>query len=113
MLTKLRVRRAVLTALHCTVLRFTRSESKLLIVLGSDNRDNSTSVLLCPRFSWDIKNVLWTDRRGDQKKFADAVRRWKAFHDSLCGFNSNKIIAINQGVVLLSHWYGRAKDVYQ
>lgn len=53
----------------------------------------------------------WTDGRGDQSEFAEAVRRWRAFHNNLPENNSNKIDAVNQGIVLQSYLYGCARDL--
>lgn len=64
-----------------------------------------------PRFSWHIKAVPWTYRKGDQLEYAKAVKKWSAFHDNLQDSNSNKIPKIIRGIVLQSHLYGRAKDL--
>lgn len=39
------------------------------------------------------------------------VRRWSTFHDNLPESNRNKISVSNLRIVLLSHLYGRAKDL--
>lgn len=55
--------------------------------------------------------MLWTDGKGDQKEFSKAVKRWKAFHANLLDGSSNKIATLNEGIVLQSHLYGRARDL--
>lgn len=94
-----------------TVLCFRRYEFNFFIVVSPEICNNDTAVPLRPRFSWDIKNGPCTDGRGDQKEFSDAVRGWKAFHDNLPDCNSNKIIVVNQGIVLQPHLYGCARDI--
>ena len=36
-----------------------------------------------PKYSWDIKNVPWTDGKGNQDECAESVELWTAFHDAL------------------------------
>ena len=64
-----------------------------------------------PRFSWDIKTPPWTDGKGSQEGYFDAVMLWKQFHDALMINNQNKIPPTLQGIVLQSQLYGRAKDI--
>lgn len=39
------------------------------------------------------------------------MHRWCTLHDNIPNSNSNKIITLNQGIVLQSHLYGRACDI--
>lgn len=64
-----------------------------------------------PRFSWDIKNVPWTNGKGNQEEYAKAVALWDAFHNKLPDYNSNKISIELRGIMLHSQLYGRAKDI--
>ena len=64
-----------------------------------------------PRFSWDIRSVPWTDGRGNQEDYVNAVRSWTAFHAELPDSKSNKIPKGLRGIMLHSHLYGRAKDL--
>ncbi len=63
-----------------------------------------------PKFTWDLRNVPWTDGRGDQEGYAKKVKEWAAFHDSLTDQNSNKIQKEQRGLVLHTQLYGRAED---
>ena len=62
-----------------------------------------------PRFSWDIRSVPWTDGKGDQEEYVNAVRSWSSFHNKLPDSNSNKIPKSLRGIMLHSNLYGRAK----
>ena len=74
--------------------------------------DSSSAALPSrPRFSWDIKNVPWTDGKGNQEEYAKAVELWNAFHNKLTDSNSNKIPADLRGIMLQSQLYGRARDI--
>lgn len=53
-----------------------------------------SSVGLRLNLSWDIKGIPWTDEKGDQFEFIEAVRSWHAIHNILSEGNSNKITAI-------------------
>ena len=64
-----------------------------------------------PRFSWDSRQVPWTDGKGNQEQYAAAVRLWKLFHDTLPAANANKIPKSLQGVMLRSQLYGQAADL--
>ena len=64
-----------------------------------------------PKYSWDIKNVPWTDAVGDQFEYYKAVNRWGAFQDTLSASNTNKIDVASRGMVLQSNLYGRARDL--
>ena len=63
------------------------------------------------RFSWDLRSVSWTDRKGNQEDYVNAVTSWKSFHNKLLDTNSNKISENLRGIMLYSHVYGRAKDI--
>lgn len=39
---------------------------------------------------WDTRNVRWTDGRGDQELYKNAVSFWNAFHNALLETNSNR-----------------------
>jgi len=59
----------------------------------------------------DIRNVPWTDGKGNQEEYANSVSLWCAFHDKLPSSNSSKIPKELQGIMLQSQLYGRAKDL--
>ena len=63
-----------------------------------------------PKFSWDLKSAPWTDGKGSQEQYAEAVELWKLYHDSLADGTSGKIPKKLQGVILKSQLYGRARD---
>lgn len=63
-----------------------------------------------PKFSWDLKSAPWTDGRGTQEEFPDAVERWCDFHDLLEEKNPNKISPRLRGVMLWSQLSGRGRD---
>ena len=64
-----------------------------------------------PKFSWDLKTAPWTDGKGSQEQYAEAVELWKLYHDSLAEGTAGKIPKNLQGVVLKSQLYGRARDL--
>ena len=64
-----------------------------------------------PRFSWDVRAVPWTDGRGNQEQYAEAVSLWEAFQDTLADSNSNKVPKGARGIMLQSQLYGRARDL--
>lgn len=64
-----------------------------------------------PKFSWDAMSPPWTDGKGDQEEYRDAVKLWQTFHNRLPESNSNKIQAALQAVYLKSQLYVRAKDL--
>ena len=64
-----------------------------------------------PKFHWDLKNPPWTDGRGPQEQYYNAVKLWKSFHDKLPAGNSNKIPPNLQGLILQSQLYERALDL--
>ena len=70
-----------------------------------------SDLLKRPRFSWDLRSVPWTDGKGNQEDYVNAVTSWKSFHDKLPDTNSNKILENLRGMMLQSHLYGRAKDL--
>lgn len=64
-----------------------------------------------PKFSWDLKSASWTDARGPQEGFFDAVKLWNSFHDILPETNVNEIPSSLQGIMIKSQLYGRAVDI--
>ena len=64
-----------------------------------------------PRSSWDLRSVPWTDGKGNQEGYVNAVNCWESFHDKLPSTNSIKIPSDLRGIVLHSHLYKRAKDL--
>lgn len=64
-----------------------------------------------PKFSWDSKSPPWTDGKGDQEEYRDAVRLWQTFHKALPVNNKNKIPDEIQAICLKSQLCGRAKDL--
>eukprot|EP00171_Calliarthron_tuberculosum_P022021 IDg22021t1 len=64
-----------------------------------------------PKFSWDIRNVPWTDGKGSQDEYARSVSLWRKVHDMLPDTNANKIPAKLQGIMLQSQLFGRARDL--
>lgn len=64
----------------------------------------------CPRFSWEIQTVPWTDVVCDQLSYVKAVLRSCQFHDNLDDSDANNIEPANSGLCLLSNFYGRAED---
>jgi len=64
-----------------------------------------------PRFSWDIRNVPWTDGKGSQEDYKNSVDLWSAFHDALPNTNANKLPIALRGIMLQSSLYGRAKEI--
>ena len=71
--------------------------------------DSANALPSRPRFSWDTRNAPWTDGIGDQEDYANAVKRWCAFHDSLHDNNANKVMKVSRGMILQSQLYVRAK----
>ena len=72
--------------------------------LVSDNPSRS-------RFHWDLKSPPWTDGKGNQEQFYNAVLLWKDFHDCLPEGNSKKIPSNLQGIMLQSQLFGRALEL--
>ena len=72
---------------------------------------SSYSVPSRPRFTWDIRNVPWTDGKGNQDDYRRSVTLWSSFHDKLPDSNSNKIPRDLRGIMLQSQLFGRAKDL--
>lgn len=79
--------------------------------MGSDanSAGKATALPSRPRFSWDIKQVSWTDGRGLQDGYKDAVGFQYKFHDLLDDSNFSKIPKCLCGTILPSQLYGRAK----
>lgn len=72
---------------------------------------DSTGLPNRPPFSWDIKNVPWTDGIGNQEEYSNSVALWNAFQNKLPDLNSNKIPSELRGIMLQSQLYGRARDL--
>lgn len=53
-------------------------------------------------------NGPWNDGVWDQKKLANAIQRWSAFHDTLPNSIENKILKAFCGMLLHSQLYSRA-----
>ena len=64
-----------------------------------------------PKFSWDVKSPPWTDGKGDQEEYRNAVKLWQMFHNTLPDSNSNQIPTALQAICLKSQLFGRAKDL--
>ena len=65
-----------------------------------------------PRFSWDMKNAPWTDGKGNQEIFYEAVQQWFNLQNLLPDSNSNRIPANLQAVIPQCQRYGRARDLF-
>lgn len=79
--------------------------------VGTSAEKTSRNSLSRPKFSWDMRTAPWTDGRGPQDEYADAVDRWSDFHDLLDYKNPNKIPKTLRGTMLWLQLSGRAKDV--
>ncbi len=66
-----------------------------------------------PRFSWDTRLVPWTDGKGNQEDYVNAVRSWSAVDNMLPDTNNRKISKELHRIMLHSHLYGRAKNICQ
>lgn len=78
---------------------------------GSSSNDRSVYLPSRPKYSWDVRNVPWTDGRGDQAGYARSVKLWRKFHAHLPANKSNQIPAELEGIMLQSQLYGRAQDL--
>ena len=82
------------------------------IVMGPDGSTvRGADLPMRPKFSWDLKSAPWTDGKGSQEQYAEAVSLWKLYHDTLPDNTSGKIPKKLQGIVLKSQLYGRARDL--
>lgn len=63
------------------------------------------------KFSWDAKSPPWTDGKGDQVEYRDAVALWQTFHNALPDNNRNKIPTALQAICLKSQLFERVKDL--
>lgn len=63
-----------------------------------------------PKFSWDIKEVLWPDGRGPLDGCAESVEPWSSFHDLLDDLISNKVPSSLRGILLKFQIFGHARD---
>lgn len=64
-----------------------------------------------PRFSWDARNVPWTDGVGDQVEYSEAFLARGSFHHIPSEKNGNQIEKKNRDIVLMSNLFRQAKDV--
>jgi len=78
---------------------------------ASSSNDRSVYLPSRPKYSWDVRNVPWTDGRGDQAGYSRSVKLWRKFHAQLPANNSNKIPAELQGIMLQSQLFDRAQDL--
>lgn len=62
-----------------------------------------------PEYTWNICSPPWTDGRGDQKAYCDAVFLWRKFNIALPENNSNKIPGALQVVCLKAQLFCTAK----
>lgn len=84
---------------------------RISLVMSSEHRH----LTLPPRFrfTWGIETVLWTDGKRDQTRYVQAVQHWSKSHDNVPLTNRNRIDAMNRCVVLSSHLFGDAADLYR
>ena len=80
-------------------------------VMGQPNAKVGNNLPSRPRFSWDIRNVPWTDGQGNQEEYANSVKLWMKFHERLRNANPSKIPSDLQGIMLQAQLYGRARDI--
>ena len=66
-----------------------------------------------PTFHWDLRKTPWTDKKGPQDQYYQAVKLWKQFHNKFLDGNSNKIPQALQGLTLQSQLFGRALDLFK
>lgn len=78
---------------------------------ASNSGANGSDLPSRPKFSWDLRNVPWTDGKGNQEQYAKNVELWVALHDKLPDSNNNKIPEALQGIMLQSQLFGRARDL--
>ena len=64
-----------------------------------------------PRFSWDMRTAPWTDGKGKQEEYKEAVELWCAFHDALDEKCPNKLQKGVRLIILRSQLFGLAKDL--
>lgn len=62
------------------------------------------------KFYWDLRSAPWTDGRGPQDDYADAVESWCDFHDMLEDNSPKGIPSKLRGAMLRAHLSGRAKE---
>ena len=58
-----------------------------------------------------MKTVPWTDAKGLQEEYPEAVTEWCNLHDLLDDTDSNKMVPKLRGPILKSQCYSRAKDL--
>lgn len=71
----------------------------------------TNSLSIRPRFAWDAKSPPWTDGKGNQENFKNAVYDWKEYHDYLPDTSSNKLPLQIHAIALKSQLYGQAADL--
>lgn len=69
--------------------------------------ERTTTVPIRPKFSWDNRSIPWTDVKGKQEGYSDAVEQWSDYYD-LHDINSNKIDVTVSGMCLRAQLYNRA-----
>ena len=78
------------------------------LVMGPAPQSN---LLSRPKLSWDVKSPPWTDGKGDQEEYRNAVNLWQTFHNTSPDSNSNKIPQALQAIFLKSKLFCRPKDL--
>ena len=78
--------------------------------MGADGTSTDKSMSR-PKFQWELRTAPWTNGRGPQDEYADAVDRWCDMHDLLDEKNPNKLSDELRGTMLWSQLVVRAKDV--
>lgn len=71
-----------------------------------------TTTPLRPYVTWDFKNVPWTYGQGFQTLYSHLFLHWSTFHDDLNYINSNQIAQEHGGIVLFSHIFGDASNLF-
>lgn len=62
-----------------------------------------------PKFSWDSKNVPWTDVCGPENGYAESFELWSSFYDLLDDSNPNKISSRLRRIFLQFQLFCRAR----
>lgn len=75
---------------------------------GSSSNERFKSLPSSPKFSKNVRNVLWTDGLGDQSGYARSVKLWKNLQSTLPKTNPSKLDEKIQAIMLQSALYGRA-----
>lgn len=77
--------------------------------MGPD--DYHLEFLVDSRFTRDIKTLPLPDGVGDPTPYAQSIRHWCAFFNSVADTKSNKICPKNRGVVFLPHLFENGASV--